>query len=624
MRSFRFVVAILAVSVALMGGCSKSESHATVNILGPSENPTPTPTPTPTPGVDVTGVLVSTPYLELTLGACPAIVAFTATVIGTGVTQTVTWDPMTNLVPTGERTATLSISAPGTYIVTARSTQNPGRSGSVTVQVNGTCAGGPGPGGPGPGGPGPGGPTIQRPIVTLVPNPPEIERGGTSIISMTVANNADRCDLVSPYRAQLPATGGEFPVSPALDTTYIVECSNAAGTGTASTMVSVRASSTPVVISPPSLTLTAPGVNCSGNTGQFTANQAVTWSSSNTNVAQINASGFVTAVAAGSATITATNASGQTATAQVIVNACTGPSAPTCSLTPSATSITQGGSVTFSWTYANTTQLTATGSGWSGARSLTATTETLTMNNPGTYTFGLTCTGNGGTAQSNTVTVVVNLAPAPTCTLVPSVTSVAQGGSVTLTWSSMNATEVVPTAGWTGTFGLSGSRTVVLAATTDFGIECRGPGGRTPATTRITVTGPDCPSVIDYTPAGGTIAVNQVRQLTVSNWPSSSSCQPFWYVSDPSRAQINGGDTMVIINGQTYYGGIHGNLRGVFPGSVNACVQTSLVTPQVLRCYTWTVVAADEARAMGLDVGAPIPVLRYMNVEGVAQTFRQP
>lgn len=78
-----------------------------------------------------------------------------------------------------------------------------------------------------------------------------------------------------------------------------------------------------VAVSPTTASLYA------GNTQQFTAtispanatNKNVTWSSSNTAIATVNSSGLITAVAAGTATITATTQDGnKTATATITVN----------------------------------------------------------------------------------------------------------------------------------------------------------------------------------------------------------------------------------------------------------------------------------------------------------------
>jgi hypothetical protein len=132
---------------------------------------------------------------------------------------------------------------------------------------------------------------------------------------------------------------------------------------------------------------------------------------------------------------------------------------------------------------------------------------------------------------------------------------------------------------------------------------------------------PTCPSTIDYAPAGGSLAANQNRELAVQNWPSGATdCQPFWYLDKPHIAQINGADNIITIDGKQYYAGIHAVLRGVSPGNVIVCVQTSIQTPEVKRCYTWVITAPISADRIPLAGGSGNK-LKYMNVEGVSQTF---
>lgn len=194
-----------------------------------------------------------------------------------------------------------------------------------------------------------------------------------------------------------------------------------------------------------------------------------------------------------------------------------------------------------------------------------------------------------------------------------------------LTWNSANTASVVPTQGWSGDFTLSGVRTVVLAQTTTFGIRCIGPGGQADTTVTVTVTEPNCPSVIDYAPRGGSLTVSHTLQVTVENWPSGlTNCIPFWYSNDPAIVSIAGADTVTIINGQQYYGGINAVLRAIWLGTTRIFTQTSIVTPQVRMGYDWTVVTSSVAAVLGIHSKGPTPMLKYMNVPGITQTFIQP
>ncbi len=90
-------------------------------------------------------------------------------------------------------------------------------------------------------------------------------------------------------------------------------------------------------------------------------------------------------------------------------------------------------------------------------------------------------------------TYALTMSTSPTVALTPSVTSVAQGGTVTLTWSSQNAASCTATGGWSGTQPVSGSvQSSAITATTTFTLACTGPGGTT--TVSATVTANSAPA----------------------------------------------------------------------------------------------------------------------------------
>jgi len=90
--------------------------------------------------------------------------------------------------------------------------------------------------------------------------------------------------------------------------------------------------------------------------------------------------------------------------------------------------------------------------------------------------------------SSGSVTVAALAAPQVTLTADPS--SVASGGSSTLTWSATSADFCAATGGWTTSTATSGiASTGALTATTSYSITCTGPGGSTSASAIVTVSG---------------------------------------------------------------------------------------------------------------------------------------
>src|SRR6266513_2842283 len=172
--------------------------------------------------------------------------------------------------------------------------------------------------------------------------------------------------------------------------------------------------------------LTATPLDANGNplTGR-----AISWSSSNNNIATVNGSGLVTGVTAGSVTITATS-EGQSGTASITVA-----DAPVASVTvtPPSASVPAG----------QTVQLTATLKDANG-NVLTGRTVTWASNNTTVATVnsnGLVTTKVAGSAtitatsegQSGTAAITVTPVPVASVTVTPATAGVAVGSTVQLT-----------------------------------------------------------------------------------------------------------------------------------------------------------------------------------------------
>jgi hypothetical protein len=80
--------------------------------------------------------------------------------------------------------------------------------------------------------------------------------------------------------------------------------------------------------------------------------------------------------------------------------------------------------------------------------------------------------------------------PPPTVNLSANPTTIASGGSSTLTWSSSNATSCSATSpsGWTASTTTSGSQAVSPTSTTTYTITCTGAGGSSSANSTVTVS----------------------------------------------------------------------------------------------------------------------------------------
>ena len=113
--------------------------------------------------------------------------------------------------------------------------------------------------------------------------------------------------------------------------------------------------------------------------------------------------------------------------------------------------------------------------------------------------------------------------PMPTVTITANPTTITLGASSTLTWSSTNATNCVPSGAWAGTKALSGTESVMPTATGSaaYTLTCTGTGGSGSATATIAVNAvpPPAPTVtIAASPT--TIIVGANSTLT---WSSTNA-----------------------------------------------------------------------------------------------------
>jgi hypothetical protein len=347
------------------------------------------------------------------------------------------------------------------------------------------------------------------PTVSFAADPDSVVTGGTARLSWASAN-ADFCRASGDWSGEQPLEGA-FLTAP-LDTpaSYTLTCTGAGGTTSA--QVNVLVDGAPPA-DPPTVSLVANSTTV--NAGDPAS---LTWTT--TDAEACEASGNWS----GSKPPNGTESTQPLATDSTFVLTCTGPGgsdagtvvvsvnapppAPTLTLNASPLSIQAGEATTLSWNARDASSCAASGN-WSGPRPTNGTELTGPLSADSTYT--LTCTGPGGTV-SRTTSIDVQPPPAPGVSFTASATTLTSGDSVTLSWSSSNATTCAAAGGWNGDKGLAGSETIgPLTSDTAFTLSCSGPGGSSSQTVNVVVDVPSAPGVsftaaslsLDY--AGSTV-----------------------------------------------------------------------------------------------------------------------
>jgi uncharacterized protein YjdB len=364
--------------------------------------------------------------------------------------------------------------------------------------------------------------------VTVTPASPSVVAGATQPLTATLrdANNTvltGRTLIWSSGNAAAATVDANGLVTAVAVGTATVTATSEGKTGTSTiTVTAAPAPVATVTVNPPSASvvtgatqqLTAAPMDAGGNT---LTGRAVTWTSDAASVATVNASGLVTAVAPGTATISATS-EGKSGTSAITV---TPVPVATVTVSPSSASVV----------VANTQQLTAVTKDAGGA-TLTARTVTWSSDNAaatvdanglvkavsvGSATISATSEGKTGTSAI-TVTVV----PVATVTVSPASASIVAGATQQLTatakdasnnlltgrsitWSSSNTTIAKVDASSGVVTGMAAGGPVTITAASE---------GKSGAAS-ITVT-PVPVATVTVSPSPATVGIGGIQPLSAT------------------------------------------------------------------------------------------------------------
>ena len=370
--------------------------------------------------------------------------------------------------------------------------------------------------------------TPPAPTVDLAANPSTIASGSSATLSWS-SNNATSCTASGAWSGSMPMSGSQSTGALKANAAYKLTCTGVGGSATQSATVSVTSPAPPptisfsaspsTVVSGSSSTLSWSATNATSCTasGGWSGSEAISGSQS-TGALKANTTYTLTCTGAG-------GSAAQSATVTV-----TSP-APTVTLSASPSTVTSGSASTLSWSSTNATACSASG-GWTGSEPTSGSQSTGSLTATTAYT--LTCSGSGGSAaQSATVTVA---APAPTASLSANPTSVASGGSSTLSWSSTNASSCTASGAWSGTKATSGSSsTGGITSTSSYTLTCSGAGGSAVSNATVTVA----PALtITGTPAS-TATVGSLYSFTPTASGGNGAARTFSIQNPPSWATFS-------------------------------------------------------------------------------------
>ncbi len=297
--------------------------------------------------------------------------------------------------------------------------------------------------------------------------PVNIDHNASATLTWT-SQNATSCTV---FPSGFTGTSGSQSTGALTSSrTYTVQCAGAGGSGTDSVTINVNQPPAPTVTlaaSPTTITQGQSSVLTWSSTNATTCSAAGGWSGTK----NLSGSETINPFSTTAYTIVCQNQTGQQVQANATVTVSVVQNQPTLTLNANPTSISQGGSSILTWTSTNTTSCTASG-GWSGSRNVSGNETVFPAQ---TTTYSMNCSGSGGSVSAQ-ATVFVS-AFQPTVNLATSPSSIAQGQSSILTWTSANAAQCTASGGWSGSKALSGSEQTSPSLTTTYSITCSNQNG---------------------------------------------------------------------------------------------------------------------------------------------------
>lgn len=380
---------------------------ATLSCSGSSDT-------SPTSGDPVAAVVVNPPSLTIAVGAQQPLQAQVQDAAGNLIADApVVWSVKDPAIASVSSSGVVTALAPGATQIAANSN---GKSGIAAITVN------------------------KIPVASVVVRPTHVDAIAGSKTPLTAVAYDAAQNALAGRTINWTSSNQSVATVDANGMITAVAAGSATITGTsegksdAATVTVTQGPVVSVVVTPDSVAMfvtqtTQLAATARDATGAPVAGTTIVWSSSNTSVASVSSDGVVTAVSAGSATITAT-ANGHSGTTAVTVT--TVPVA-SVSVSPSTVSLSPGGSTTLSAAAkdANGNVLPNRAVAWSSSNSAVATvsgTGVVTAVALGTATITATSEGKSGTAS-----VTVAPAPVASVTVAPAPSSVIIGQTTQLT-----------------------------------------------------------------------------------------------------------------------------------------------------------------------------------------------